>query len=101
MTPGNAIPLRLDRPYYNLQYLELAAIKLTVLPDDFASKIPNVRILNLSFNALKDITPLRDLKLLKRLLLTANRINSLSNGTAETLLSLNELQVLDLRYKAS
>jgi Leucine-rich repeat (LRR) protein len=95
---GNAIPVRLDRPFYNLQYLELAAIKLTALPANFASKLPNLRILNLSYNSLKDITPLRGMTLLKRLFLIGNRISSLSEGTTETLLSLTELQVLDLRY---
>jgi hypothetical protein len=98
LTAGNAIPVRLDRPFYNLQYLELAAVKLTVLPTNFASKLPNLRILNLSYNSLKDITPLRGMTLLKRLFLIGNRISSLSEGTTETLLSLTELQVLDLRY---
>jgi hypothetical protein len=36
--------------------------------------------------------------LLKRLFLIGNRLSSLSDGTTETLLSLTELQVLDLRY---
>jgi protein NUD1 len=97
LTKGNTIPVRLDRPFYNLQYLELAAIKLTTLPEAFASNVPNVRILNLSFNSLADITPLRDLKLLKRLFVIGNRISNLSDGTTDTLLSLAELQVLDLR----
>jgi Leucine-rich repeat (LRR) protein len=76
----------------------LAAIKLTSLPQNFASFVPNVRILNLSFNSLKDVTPIRDMRLLKRLFLIGNRLSSLSDGTTETLLSLTELQVLDLRY---
>jgi Leucine-rich repeat (LRR) protein len=95
---GNTIPLRLDRQFFNLQYLELAAIKLTSLPPNFASFVPNVRILNLSFNSLKDVTPIRDMRLLKRLFLIGNRLSNLSDGTTETLLSLTELQVLDLRY---
>lgn len=94
---GIPISLRLERPFYNLQYLELAATKLTALPKDFASKVPNVRILNLSFNSLKDISPLKGLSLLKRLFLIGNRISSLGEST-ETFLSLTELQVLDLRY---
>ena len=98
LSPGNPIPLRLDRPFYNLQYLELAAIKLTILPRDFASKLPNVRILNLSFNSLKDVTPIREMSLLKRLFLIGNRLSNLSDGTTETLLTLTELQVLDLRF---
>src|SRR5277367_641155 len=95
---GNSIPLRLDRPFYNLQYLELASIKLSSLPADFASRVPNVRILNLSYNSLKDVIPLRGMILLKRLFLIGNRLSSLSDGTTEALLSLTELQVLDLRY---
>jgi protein NUD1 len=95
---GIPISLHLERPFYNLQYLELAAIKLSVLPKDFASKVPNVRILNLSFNSLKDVTPIKGMTLLKRLFLIGNRLSSLSDGTTETLLSLTELQVLDLRY---
>ena len=92
------MPIRINRPFYNLQYLELAAIKLTALPQDFASKVPNVRILNLSFNSLKDIAPIRGMTLLKRLFLIGNRLSSLSDGTTETLLTLTELQVLDLRF---
>ena len=76
----------------------MAAVKLTVLPQDFASKVPNVRILNLSFNSLKDVTPIRGMTLLKRLFLIGNRLSSLSDGTTETLLGLTELQVLDLRF---
>ena len=98
LIPGNPIPLRLERPFYNLQYLELAALKLTSLPKDFADNVPNVRILNLSFNSLKDVKPIQGLKLLKRLFLIGNRIGSLSDGTTETLVSLAQLQVLDLRY---
>ena len=98
LTLGNPIPVRLDRPFYNLQYLELAAVKLTALPQDFASKVPNIRILNLSFNSLKDMTPIRGMTLLKRLFLIGNRLSSLSDGTTETLLTLTELQVLDLRF---
>jgi hypothetical protein len=94
---GNAIPLRLDRQFYNLQYLELAATKLTALPHDFATTVPNVRILNLSFNSLKDVTPLRGMVLLKRLFLIGNRLANLSDGTTEILLGLTELQVLDFR----
>jgi protein NUD1 len=98
---GIPISLRLERPFYNLQYLELAAVKLQALPKDFASKVPNVRILNLSFNSLKDVTPIKGMTLLKRLFLIGNRLSSLSDGTTETLLSLKELQVLDLRYSSS
>jgi hypothetical protein len=98
LTVGNAIPVRLDRPFYNLQYLELAAVRLAALPPDFAPKLPNIRILNLSYNSIKDVTPLRGMTLLKRLFLIGNRISSLSDGTTETLLSLTELQVLDLRF---
>jgi protein NUD1 len=90
--------MRLDRPFFNLQYLELAAVKLTSLPTNFASMFPNVRILNLSFNSIKDATPVKGLLLLKRLFLIGNRLSSLGDGTTDTLLSLVELQVLDLRY---
>lgn len=100
LTIGNAIPVRLDRPFYNLQYLELAAVKLAALPEDFASKLPNIRILNLSYNSLKDVRPLRGMTLLKRLFLIGNRLSSLSDGTTDTLLSLCELQVLDLRCRS-
>lgn len=95
---GIPIALRFGRSFYNLQYLELAAIKVENLPADFALNVPNVRILNLSFNSLKDITPIRGMTLLKRLFLIGNRLSTLSDGTTETLLTLIELQVLDLRF---
>lgn len=70
---------RVDFP--NLQYLELANCGLEELSADFGQLMSNVRVLNLNFNALKDITPLLCITRLKKLHLAGNRLTRLRKTT--------------------
>jgi hypothetical protein len=94
---GNIFPSftpKLD--FLNLQYLELASAGLTTLPSQFGGMAPNVRVLNLNFNALKDIRPLQGIVRLKKLLLAGNRLTRLRKTTG-VLTKFKSLTKVDLR----
>lgn len=82
--------------FLNLQFLELANCGLARLPEDLGTLMPNLRTVNVNFNALGDLSPLRYIPRLKRLLAAGNR---LSDGAAvvEVLSGFPYLRCLDLR----
>ena len=82
--------------FMNLQYLELANCGLESLPVDFGQMFPNTRVLNLNFNALKDIRPLIGIVRLKKLHLAGNRILKLRTTTS-VLAQFPTLTEIDLR----
>jgi hypothetical protein len=82
--------------FLNLQYLELANCGLESLPADFGQMFPNTRVLNLNFNALKDIRPLLGIARLKKVYLAGNRILKLRT-TTNVLVQFPTLTQVDLR----
>jgi protein NUD1 len=82
--------------FLNLQYLELANCGLESLPVDFGQIFPNTRVLNLNFNALKDIRPLLGIVRLKKVHLAGNRILKLRT-TTNVLAQFPTLTRVDLR----
>ncbi|KAI9834139.1 MAG: hypothetical protein M1826_005250 [Phylliscum demangeonii] len=88
--------LNIASTFHNLHYLELAVAGLDCLPVDFGLRMPNVRVLNLNFNALKDITPLVGMRRLKKLYVTGNRLGRLRKVT-HALARLPALEEVDLR----
>lgn len=71
---GNRIgSFSLSRDFLNLQTLDLANCGLQHLPDDLGQMLPNLRVLNLNFNGLADISGLMGIARLKRLHLAGNR----------------------------
>jgi hypothetical protein len=82
--------------FLNLQYLELANCGLESLPLDFGQMFPNTRVLNLNFNALKDLKPLQGIKRLKRLHIAGNRLARLRKTTS-ILSQFSFLSATDLR----
>ncbi|TVY88342.1 Septation initiation network scaffold protein [Lachnellula willkommii] len=82
--------------FLNLQYLELANCGLESLPANFGQLFPNTRVLNLNFNALKDLKPLHGIRRLKRLYLAGNRLAKLRNTTS-MLSQFSSLSTVDLR----
>ncbi|PBP25649.1 WD repeat domain-containing protein [Diplocarpon rosae] len=82
--------------FLNLQYLELANCGLECLPSEFGQMIANTRVLNLNFNALKDIKPLIGILRLKKLHLAGNRLWKL-RSTADVLAQLPNIASADLR----
>jgi protein NUD1 len=83
-------------PHLNLKYLELASCGLTSLPNDFGKRIPNCRTLNLNFNAVQDLQPLKGCGRLNKLMVAGNRLNKLRR-TCIALTRLPALTKIDLR----
>ncbi|KLJ07696.1 hypothetical protein EMPG_16831 [Blastomyces silverae] len=69
LAPSTSVP--------SLQYLDIASCALETLPSAFGTSFPNIRALNLNFNALSDISELHGLTRLGRVLLVGNRISRL------------------------
>ncbi|KAL4923903.1 uncharacterized protein BDV17DRAFT_224972 [Aspergillus undulatus] len=64
-------------PLLSLQLLDLATCRLEALPMDFASKFPNVKVLNLNFNSLLGVNELLGMRCLSRLTVAGNSISRL------------------------
>ncbi|KAI0438902.1 hypothetical protein F4803DRAFT_533378 [Xylaria telfairii] len=82
--------------FLNLQYLELANCGLQSLAPDIGQLMPNLRILNINFNALDDLWPLRYIPRLKKLLAVGNRLSE-AGKVANALAEFPHLSRLDLR----
>lgn len=83
--------------FLNLRNLELASTGLISLPTDFGYKLPNLQILNLNYNALRDLRPLLGIASLRNLFAAGNRISRLRQ-TATVLEHLGEdLVEVDVR----
>lgn len=66
-----------SRAFLNLQHLELASIGLQILSSDFGAKCPNLRTININYNAIRDLQPLLGIVKLERLFLAGNRLSKL------------------------
>ncbi|KAL6793690.1 hypothetical protein GGI42DRAFT_345849 [Trichoderma sp. SZMC 28013] len=86
----------LKADFLNLQLLELANCGLGELPDECGQLMPNLRILNLNFNALRDLSALRFIPRLKKLLVAGNRLSD-TMAVTELLTDFPHLTELDLR----
>lgn len=84
------------QPNFTLRCLEIASCGLQALPQGFGDCFPNMRVLNLNFNALSDLSPLQGSIKLKQLLLAKNRIKKMRR-TCLTLSRLPALQKIDMR----
>jgi Leucine-rich repeat (LRR) protein len=82
--------------FLNLQLLELANCGIQALPDNLGQLMPNLRTLNLNFNAIRDLEPLRFIPRLKKLLAAGNRLAD-STQVTELLIEFPHLTQLDLR----
>ena len=82
--------------FLNLQYLELANCGLEHLPAEFGEMFPNVRVLNLSMNALRNIRGLVGIVRLKTLHLAGNRLSAVGK-TMDVLKGFPTLTTVDLR----
>lgn len=83
-------------PNFTLRCLELASCGIQSIPQGFGDMFPNMRVLNLNFNALSDLTPLQGSIKLKHILLAKNRIKKMRR-TCLTLSRLPALKKIDLR----
>ncbi len=82
--------------FLNLQYLELANCGLESLPIELGQMTPNLRVLNLNFNAIRDIKPLLGIVRLKKLHLAGNRLARLRK-TTNVIAQFSSLTRVDLR----
>ncbi|KAK8107473.1 uncharacterized protein PG998_009486 [Apiospora kogelbergensis] len=82
--------------FLNLQLLELANCGIESLSDNLGQLMPNLRTLNLNFNALDDLSPLRYIPRLKKLLVAGNRLVNI-NTVATLLAEFPHLSKLDMR----
>ncbi|KAL4803841.1 hypothetical protein BDV18DRAFT_144538 [Aspergillus unguis] len=64
-------------PLLSLQLLDIATCRLDTLPEDFATKFPNVKVLNLNFNSLVGVNELIGMNCLSRLTVAGNSISRL------------------------
>jgi hypothetical protein len=82
--------------FLNLQLLELANCGLQMLPANMGQLMPNLRNLNLNFNAIANLSPLQYIPRLKKLLVAGNRLTD-STAMMELLTGFPHLAQLDLR----
>ncbi len=80
----------------NLQLLELANCGLSSLPDNLGQLMPNLRGLNINFNAITNLSPLQFIPRLKKLLAAGNRLRD-STSVTELLMDFPHLTRLDVR----
>ena len=85
---------------YNLVYFELAACRLTSLPANFSSLVPNVRVLNLNYNFLEDGGPLEGLNRMKKLSIIGSRVKG-TKGLIRMVQRMGEIEMVDFRYEIS
>ncbi|KOS17661.1 Septation initiation network scaffold protein cdc11 [Escovopsis weberi] len=82
--------------FLNLQLLELANCGLQSLPAELGQMMPNLRALNLNFNAISDLSPLQYIPRLKKLFVAGNRLVD-STLVTELLTDFPHLTQLDMR----
>ena len=68
--------------FLNLQILELASAGLQTLSSDFGLRCPNLRTINLNYNAICDLRPLLGVVTLRKLFLAGNRVSRLRRSAA-------------------
>ncbi|KAL1410565.1 Protein nud1 [Vanrija albida] len=88
-------------PVYSLVYLEAAACNLTSWPSSFASRLPNLRILNVNYNFLPDLDALRGLMRIRKIMAVGNRLGGGAKGAVRGLKGLTTLEEVDLRMNPS
>jgi hypothetical protein len=69
--------LRPSSPALSLQLLDVASCGLKKIPDHFGTGFPNLRVLNLNFNALTELGGIAGMNGLGRLTLVGNRVSRL------------------------
>ncbi|KIO23898.1 hypothetical protein M407DRAFT_9217 [Tulasnella calospora MUT 4182] len=84
-------------PMYNLVYLEMAACRLSVLPENMGKMVPNLRVINLNYNFLGDIAkPMAGLSRLRKISAVGSRLKG-SKAIVRMLQKMPEMEQVDLR----
>lgn len=83
---------------YNLVYLEMAACRLSVLPENTSKMVPNLRVINLNYNFLGDIAkPMAGLSRLRKISVVGSRLKG-SKSIVRLLQKMPEMEQVDLRW---
>ncbi|KDQ11108.1 hypothetical protein BOTBODRAFT_35643 [Botryobasidium botryosum FD-172 SS1] len=94
---GNPLEVNfLQEPCYNMIYLELAACRLSTLPANFSTLVPNMRVLNLNYNFLTDVRPLEGLVRLKKMTIIGSRLKG-TKTLLRALQKMPDMEMLDFR----
>ncbi|KIK95798.1 hypothetical protein PAXRUDRAFT_826650 [Paxillus rubicundulus Ve08.2h10] len=86
----------IGEPCYNLVYLEVAACRLTSLPRDLGRLTPNLRVLNLNYNFLEEVTALDGLTRLKKLTMIGSRLKG-TKPLIRVVQCMPDVEMLDFR----
>jgi hypothetical protein len=98
ISKGNALKAGfITEACYNLVYLEMAACRLTALPEDLSKLVPNLRVLNLNYNFIEDPRPLEGLTRLRKLTMIGSRLKG-TKPLIRVLQRMPEVEMLDFRY---
>lgn len=82
---------------YNLVYLEMAACRLSVLPENMGKMVPNLRVVNLNYNFLGDIAkPFSGLSRLRKISAVGSRLKG-SKSIVRMLQKMPDMEQVDLR----
>lgn len=71
LSDGSLTP---STPLLRLQLLDVAACAIKTLPAEFASRFPNLKVLNMNFNSVAELEPLVGMNCLTRLTVAGNRL---------------------------
>lgn len=82
---------------YNLVYLEMAACRLTRLPEKLATAVPNLRVLNLNYNFLESVEALEGLGRMKKLSVIGSRLKG-TRTLVKVVAGMPDVEMLDFRY---
>ncbi|GHJ90363.1 hypothetical protein NliqN6_6765 [Naganishia liquefaciens] len=86
------------RPLFSLVYLEAAACSMAEWPENFAARLPNLRILNVNYNFLEDLSGLEGIQGLRKLMMIGCRLGEeRSSSVMRSIRAIGTLEEIDLR----
>ncbi|KAJ9099240.1 hypothetical protein QFC21_004120 [Naganishia friedmannii] len=100
MPTGNRLSKQFfpTRPLYSLVYLEAAACSLSEWPEGFGQRLPNLRILNMNYNFIEDLSGIEGLQGLRKLMMIGCRLGEeRSSSVLRSVRQIGTLKEIDLR----
>ncbi|KAJ9116425.1 hypothetical protein QFC22_004867 [Naganishia vaughanmartiniae] len=86
------------RPLYSLVYLEAAACSLSEWPEGFGQRVPNLRILNMNYNFIENLSGIEGLQGLRKLMMIGCRLGEeRSSSVLRSVRQIGTLEEIDLR----
>lgn len=97
LSGNRLLEFSLSERFLNLERLDLASCGIRRLASDFGANAPNLRLLNLNHNALREIQPLEGIKGVSQLYLVNNRLKDFRQIVEVVCKLGKKLRVLDCR----